>query len=91
MCLCAGAERPLALQHTWDPFTDASPPHRHRHRYYHRGSHIDMAELLSLLPNLARLEVAYGVNKIGMNYERMLFGMKIADATALAKVGRISL
>jgi Ran GTPase-activating protein (RanGAP) involved in mRNA processing and transport len=37
------------------------------------------------MPNLTRLEVAYGVNKIGMNYERMLFGMKIADATALAK------
>ena len=48
-------------------------------------SHIDMSELLAMLPNLSRLEVAYGVNKIGMNYERMLFGMKIADATALAK------
>jgi hypothetical protein len=48
-------------------------------------SHIDLSELLSMMPNLAKLEITYGVNKIGMNYERMLFGMKIADATALAK------
>lgn len=48
-------------------------------------SHIDLSELLSMMPNLTKLEVTYGVNKIGMNYERMLFGMKIADATALAK------
>ena len=48
-------------------------------------SHIDLSELLSMMPNLTKLEVTYGVNKIGMNYERMLFGMKIADATSLAK------
>ncbi len=50
-------------------------------------SHLDLAELLSpsLLPNLTRLDIVYGVNKIGMNYERMLFGMKISDATSLAK------
>jgi Ran GTPase-activating protein (RanGAP) involved in mRNA processing and transport len=38
-----------------------------------------------LLPNLTKLDITFGVNKIGMNYERMLFGMKISDATALAK------
>jgi Leucine Rich repeat len=48
-------------------------------------SHIDLSELLSYLPNLSRMEICYGVKKVGMNYERMLFGMKIADATALAK------
>lgn len=48
-------------------------------------SHLDMSELCSMLPNLTRLDVTYGVNKIGMSYERMLFGMKISDATGLAK------
>lgn len=48
-------------------------------------SHLDMYEVCSLLPNLTALNVSYGVTKIGMQYERMLFGMKISDATALAK------
>jgi hypothetical protein len=49
-------------------------------------SHIDMFEVCSLAPNLSKLDITYGVNRAGMNYERMLFGMKISDATALAKV-----
>ena len=50
-------------------------------------SHLDLSEVLSpaLVPNLSKLDITYGVNKIGMNYERMLFGMKISDATSLAK------
>ena len=49
-------------------------------------SHLDMHALCNLLPNLTKLDISYGVNKIGMEYERMLFGMKISDATNLAKV-----
>jgi len=49
-------------------------------------SHMDMSEICALLPNLTKLNIMYGVNKIGMSYERMLFGMKISDATGLAKV-----
>jgi hypothetical protein len=49
-------------------------------------SHIDLFEVCSLLPNLSKLDIVYGVKKIGMNYERMLFGMKISDATSLAKI-----
>lgn len=49
-------------------------------------SHIELFEICSLLPNLSKLDVVYGVKKIGMNYERMLFGMKISDATSLAKI-----
>lgn len=49
-------------------------------------SHIDLCDLCSLLPNLTKLDISYGVNKIGMNYERMLFGMKISDATSCAKL-----
>jgi hypothetical protein len=51
-------------------------------------SHLNLSELLSptKLPNLTKLDITYGVKKIGMNYERMLFGMKISDANSLAKV-----
>eukprot|EP00605_Chrysophyceae_sp_TOSAG23-4_P000638 GSChrysophyteH1.ASY1.ANO1.719.1 assembled CDS len=54
-------------------------------RFRQMPSHMDMNDLCSLLPNLSRLDIVYGVNKIGMNYERMLFGLKISDATSLAK------
>ena len=48
--------------------------------------HYDLYEVCSLIPNFSKLDITYGVKKIGMNYERMLFGMKISDATSLAKV-----
>jgi hypothetical protein len=54
-------------------------------KYRQLPSHIDISDLCSLTPNLTKLDVTYGVIKIGMNYERMLFGMKISDATSLAK------
>ncbi|CAK4653837.1 hypothetical protein LEN26_000014 [Aphanomyces euteiches] len=47
-------------------------------------SHLDMHEVTLCLPNLTKLKLTYGVKQIGMKYERMLFGMKISDATALA-------
>jgi hypothetical protein len=53
-------------------------------------SHLDLCDLCSLLPNLMKLNITYGVNKIGMNYERMLFGMKISDATYCAKLIEIT-
>lgn len=31
------------------------------------------------------MDLTYGVRSIGMKYERMLFGMKISDASCLAK------
>jgi hypothetical protein len=49
-------------------------------------SHIELFEICDMLPNLTKLDITYGVKKIGMNYERMLFGMKISDATSLAKI-----
>ncbi|KDO34793.1 hypothetical protein SPRG_00854 [Saprolegnia parasitica CBS 223.65] len=47
-------------------------------------SHIDVHEVFQCLPNLTKLKLSYGVKQIGMKYERMLFGMKISDATALS-------
>jgi hypothetical protein len=54
-------------------------------RFRQLPSHIDMADLCSMLPNMTKMDIIYGVNKIGMNYERMLFGLKISDATSLAR------
>lgn len=48
-------------------------------------SHIDISDICSSLPNLTKLDLTYGIKNIGMNYERILFGMKISDATSLAK------
>lgn len=49
-------------------------------------SHLDLNELCSHLKNLTRLQLTYGVKQIGMKYERMLFGMKISDATNLSHI-----
>mmetsp|Transcript_23366 Transcript_23366/g.38929 ORF Transcript_23366/g.38929 Transcript_23366/m.38929 type:complete len:436 (-) Transcript_23366:317-1624(-) len=49
-------------------------------------SHIELFEICDMLPNISKIDITYGVKKIGMNYERMLFGMKISDATSLAKI-----
>lgn len=49
-------------------------------------SHFELFDICDMLPNLSKIDIVYGVKKIGMNYERMLFGMKISDATSLAKV-----
>lgn len=47
-------------------------------------SHLDMSEVCSRLPNLTKLDLTYGVKKCGMDYVRMMFGMKISDANSLA-------
>lgn len=49
-------------------------------------SHMDISDICSSLPNLTKIDFTYGIKNIGMNYERILFGMKISDATSLAKV-----
>ena len=51
-------------------------------------SHLDLEIVFSRLPNLAGLSLTYGVRKIGMKYDRSLFGMKISDAMSLAKCVR---
>eukprot|EP00968_Pinguiococcus_pyrenoidosus_P006575 scaffold438_cov250-Pinguiococcus_pyrenoidosus.AAC.41 len=47
--------------------------------------HPDMSRVCALFPNLCRLRIRYGVRKTGMDYERILFGMKISDAQGLTK------
>lgn len=48
-------------------------------------SHIDLEEVVLLLPNLTKLDVTYGIKQCKMEYVRMMFGMKISDANYLAK------
>ena len=38
---------------------------------------IVLSSLFIQLPNLTKLDITYGVKKIGMKYDRMLFGMKV--------------
>jgi len=54
-------------------------------------SHIDIDRVCEVLPNLTKMDIQYGVKKIGMKYDRMLFGMKISDASSLAKSVKSSL
>lgn len=42
-------------------------------------SHLDPEYFFSRLPNLNKLELTYGVQSLGIKYQRSLFGMKIFD------------
>jgi hypothetical protein len=48
-------------------------------------SHLASDEFLPLLPNLARLDLTFGVKKCAMAHVRRDFGMKEDDASALAR------
>lgn len=43
-------------------------------------SHLDMTVVFDHLPNLSYLSLTYGAKHVGMEYDRQLFGMKMADA-----------
>eukprot|EP00736_Rhodelphis_marinus_P003840 Rmarinus@m.26819 len=51
-------------------------------------SHMDIGFVLQHAPNFETLCLTCGARRVGMDYERSLFGMKLADATALAKALR---
>jgi len=53
-------------------------------------SHADLSVLFESLPALTALTLTFGDRHLGMDYERAMFGMKIADAQALARHLRIS-
>jgi len=53
-------------------------------------SHADLSVLFESLPALSSLTLTFGDRHLGMAYERAMFGMKIADAQALARHCRIS-
>eukprot|EP00429_Kryptoperidinium_foliaceum_P048653 CAMPEP_0176115824 /NCGR_PEP_ID=MMETSP0120_2-20121206/58166_1 /TAXON_ID=160619 /ORGANISM="Kryptoperidinium foliaceum, Strain CCMP 1326" /LENGTH=518 /DNA_ID=CAMNT_0017450065 /DNA_START=63 /DNA_END=1619 /DNA_ORIENTATION=+ len=53
-------------------------------------SHIDLSFLFDALPALCSFSVTYGNRRLGMDYERAMFGMKISDAQYLARNIRVS-
>ena len=48
-------------------------------------SHMDISEVISKLPNLSKIDIRYSYKKLGMNYERLQFGIKVSDAVYLAQ------
>lgn len=53
-------------------------------------SHIDLSFLFDALPALSSFSITYGNRRLGMDYERAMFGMKISDAQYLARNIRVS-
>jgi len=53
-------------------------------------SHIDLSFLFDVLPALCSFSITYGNRRLGMDYERAMFGMKISDAQYLARNIRVS-
>eukprot|EP00927_Polykrikos_kofoidii_P060201 TRINITY_DN5524_c3_g1_i1.p1 TRINITY_DN5524_c3_g1~~TRINITY_DN5524_c3_g1_i1.p1 ORF type:complete len:560 (+),score=95.19 TRINITY_DN5524_c3_g1_i1:213-1682(+) len=53
-------------------------------------SHIDLSFLFDALPALCSFSITYGNRRLGMYYERAMFGMKISDAQYLARNIRVS-
>jgi hypothetical protein len=53
-------------------------------------SHIDLSFLFDTLPALCSFSITYGNRRLGMDYERAMFGMKISDAQYLARNIRVS-
>ena len=48
-------------------------------------SHLDLSDILVDFPNLSNLTLKYGARKLGMDYDKSLFGMQLKDAMHLAK------
>jgi len=53
-------------------------------------SHIDLSFLFDALPALCSFAITFGNRRLGMDYERAMFGMKISDAQYLARNIRVS-
>lgn len=53
-------------------------------------SHIDLSFLFDALPALCSFSITYGNRRLGMDYERAMFGMKLSDAQYLARNVRVS-
>lgn len=53
-------------------------------------SHLDLSFLFDALPALCSFSITYGNRRLGMDYERAMFGMKISDAQYLARDVRVS-
>jgi hypothetical protein len=53
-------------------------------------SHLDLSFIFDSMPALCSFGITYGNRRLGMEYERAMFGMKISDAQWLARNIRVS-
>ena len=53
-------------------------------RFRQLPSHMDISEVIQRIPNLRKIDIKYNHKNVGMEYDRLQFGMKISDATYLA-------
>jgi Leucine-rich repeat (LRR) protein len=49
-------------------------------------SHLDLGDLLYDFPHLSTLDLRWGAKKVGMDFDRSLFGMSLGDSVGLAKL-----
>merc|ERR1719199_903843 len=86
----------LSIDHSMDEVEDlkqqvsASRLHIFQLKVSQFPSHIDLSFLFDALPALCSFSVTYGNKRLGMDYERAMFGMKISDAQYLARNLRVS-
>merc|ERR1719199_88664 len=86
----------LSIDHSMDEVEDlkqqvsASRLHIFQLKVSQFPSHIDPSFLFDALPALCSFSITYGNRRLGMDYERAMFGMKISDAQYLARNLRVS-
>merc|ERR1719199_1907707 len=86
----------LSIDHSMDEVEDlkqqvsASRLHIFQLKVSQFPSHIDPSFLFDALPALCSFSITYGNKRLGMDYERAMFGMKISDAQYLARNLRVS-
>jgi len=64
---------------------NAGKPYVHTVTILQLLSHLDLADMLVDFPNLSTLTLTYGARKLGMDYDKSLFGMQLKDAMHLAR------
>lgn len=64
---------------------DAGKPFVHSLNIQQLLSHVDLSDVLIEFPHLSTLVLKYGARKIGMDYDKTLFGMQLKDAMHLSK------
>jgi len=64
---------------------DAGKPFVHNVTIQQLLSHIDVSEVFEDFRNLSMLSLKYGARKIGMDYDKTLFGMQLKDAMFMSK------
>jgi hypothetical protein len=65
---------------------EAGRPYVYTMQIHQLLSHLDIGKILVEFPHLSSLELKYGAKKLGMDYDKSLFGMQLADAMSVARL-----